>query len=77
MGRAIRLYFHLTNGCDRISDEGGVEVTDVETARRQALEALAELRQAPDIDPREWTGWQLEVTTASGALVFRIGLGPQ
>jgi hypothetical protein len=73
----MRLYFHLTNRRDRISDEAGVEVTDVEAARRQALEALAELRQAPDIDPREWTGWQLEVTTASGALVFRILLGPQ
>jgi hypothetical protein len=42
----MRLYFHLTNGRDRISDERGVEVTDVEAARRHALEGIAELRQA-------------------------------
>jgi hypothetical protein len=72
----MRLYFHLTNGCDRISDERGVEVPDVEAARRQALEGIAELRQALDIDPRKWVGWQLEVTTASGALVFRIAFEP-
>jgi hypothetical protein len=34
----MRLYFHLTNGRDRISDEEGVEVADVEAARREALE---------------------------------------
>jgi hypothetical protein len=73
----MRLYFHLTNGRDRISDEEGVEVADVEVTRRQTLEALAELHQDPGIDPREWEGWQLEVTTASGALVFRICLGLQ
>jgi hypothetical protein len=76
----MRLYFHLTNGRDRISDERGVEVIDVEAARREALEALEELEELHQdlgIDPCEWAGWQLEVTTASGALVFRICLGLQ
>ena len=73
----MRLYFHLTNGRDRIPDECGVEVADVEVARLQTLEALAELHQDSDIDANDWSGWQLEATTASGALVFRIRLGLQ
>jgi hypothetical protein len=31
----MRLYFHLTNGRGLISDEEGIEVADVEAARRE------------------------------------------
>ena len=72
----MRLYFHLTNGRDRIPDECGVEVADVEVARLQTLEALAELDQDSDIDPNEWNGWRLEATTASGARCLQDLLRP-
>jgi len=72
--RAMRIHFHLTNGRDLISDEGGVEVTDMEVAQRHTLETIAQLHGEADIDPREWNGWWLVVTTASGAVVFRIDL---
>ena len=70
----MRLYFHLTNGRIHVSDEHGVDVTDLESARRHIVDTIADLHRAPDIDPGEWNGWQLEVTTASGAVVFRISL---
>jgi hypothetical protein len=50
-------------------------VADVEMARLQTLEELAEQDQDSDTDPNDWSEWQLEATTASGALVFRIYLG--
>jgi hypothetical protein len=43
-------------------------VVDAEAARLEALETLEELYRNPGIDPREWAGWRLEVTTASGAV---------
>jgi hypothetical protein len=70
----MRLYFHLTNGRDVVRDEDGIDVADVDAARREAQQAVEELRQEKDFDRRTWNGWRLEVTDASGVVLVRIGL---
>jgi hypothetical protein len=40
----MRCYFHLVNGPESIPDDAGVEVPDVQTAQREALKAIQELR---------------------------------
>jgi hypothetical protein len=68
----MRLFFHLTNGRDLILDEDGIEVADVEKARREAQETVEELND--EFDRRDWTGWYLEVTDPSGVVLIRISL---
>jgi Domain of unknown function (DUF6894) len=68
----MRLFFHLTNGRDLIPDEDGIEVADVEKARQEARETVEELHD--EFDRRDWTGWYLEVTDASGTVLIRISL---
>jgi hypothetical protein len=70
----MRLYFYLMNGRDFLRDESGVEVSDFAAAREEAAIALNELPQGKDFDTRDWTGWHLEITDASGVILLSIRL---
>jgi hypothetical protein len=66
----MRCYFYLTKGDETIRDDEGIEVSDRESARRLALEAVAELRA---VDPRRDAasdGWTLVAVDATGAILF-------
>ena len=68
----MRVYFHLLKGEETIRDDRGIEVADIEDARTQALEAIAEMLAR---DPRlagEAAGWTLAVTDAAGAVLFTL-----
>ena len=41
----MRIYFHLRNYSEAITDSNGLDVGDLEEAKVQALEAAEELRQ--------------------------------
>jgi hypothetical protein len=71
----MRCYFHLVNGSDRIVDQDGIEVRDIEQARSQAWKAIEELRAEDGASAVEWKDWSLEVTDASGMVYFVITLG--
>jgi len=59
---------------ERILDETGIEVSDLEAAHYQALKAIQELKQEDDSDDIDWHGWQLEVTDAAGRVLLSIPL---
>ncbi|NIX76196.1 DUF6894 family protein [Microvirga terricola] len=71
----MRCYFHLVNGNERIADQDGIEVRDIEQARSQAWKAIEELRAEDDASASEWKDWRLEVTDADGKIYFSITLG--
>jgi hypothetical protein len=70
----VHCYFHLVHTHERILDETGIEVSDLEAAHYQAIKAIQELRQEGEADEVDWRGWQLEVTDASGKVLFSIPL---
>ena len=41
----MKCYFNLVNGSERIADQEGIEVRDIEQAHAQAVKAIAELRE--------------------------------
>jgi len=59
---------------ERILDETGIEVSDLEAAHYQAIKAIQELREEGDEDEVDWRGWHLEVTDASGKVLLSIPL---
>jgi hypothetical protein len=71
----MRCYFNLVNGSERINDQDGIEVRDIEQARIQALKAISELREEDDATSSDWANWSLEVTDSFGNILFSINLG--
>ena len=72
----MRLYFDLQKGTEAIRDEDGIEVSDVDAARAEALNTIREMR-SEDREPPDWTGWKLAVADESGALLFSLDVdGP-
>jgi hypothetical protein len=71
----MRCYFNLVNGSEKIIDQDGIEVKNIEQARVQALKAIEELREEEDASESEWANWSLEVTDSAGTVFFSINLG--
>jgi hypothetical protein len=70
----VRYYFHLAELHNAIPDEEGIEVSNPEYARAEALKQIEELRRADPSSAADWAGWHLHVADASGAVVFSISL---
>jgi hypothetical protein len=70
----VHCYFHLVHRHERILDETGVEVSDLEAAHYQAIKAIQELRLEGDAEDIDWSGWQLEVADATGTVLLSIPL---
>ena len=70
----MRCYFHLVNGSEEIRDRVGLEVADVNQARAQAIETLQALTKEDRSATDAWAGWSLNVSDASGTILFSIDL---
>jgi hypothetical protein len=70
----MRCYFHLVNGHDAILDDTGIEVADLETAKAQAWQAIAELRHEADGGGEDWRGWRLDIVCPEGTLLYSCPL---
>lgn len=70
----MRCYFNLVDGYEKILDQDGIEVTDLEQARIQAMRAIEELLEEDDALAEDWGNWTLEVTDEAGAILFSIPL---
>ncbi len=70
----MRCFFHFVHAHDRIPDETGIDVPDLEAARYQALEAIREMRKETSPTADEWSGWHMEVADASGQVLLSIPL---
>lgn len=72
--RTMRFYFNLVCDDETMTDDEGVEVSDTEHARVQAMKAIAELRQEAGTDLVEWSRWRLDVIDEAGDVVFSLQL---
>lgn len=70
----MRCFFHLVGHGYVLCDESGVDVADVEEARREAAAAAAELAREEPESGGGWSGWRLEAVDACGAVLFIIDL---
>ena len=68
----MRVFFHLIHA-KTIPDDQGVEVSDLDEAKAEALNAIRELR-AKDAAARDWAGWKLEASDERGSLLFSLRL---
>ena len=69
----MRCYFNLVSSHQTITDEEGLEVTDVAEARTFAREAVAEMVQDGIAEIAHWRGWQIEARDAFGTVLFTMG----
>jgi hypothetical protein len=68
----MRCYFHLVHDYDELIDEEGVEVSDFENAKAQAMMAVTELQRESRGIVEDWSGWQLNVVNAEGCLLRSV-----
>jgi hypothetical protein len=66
-----RYHFHLADGVD-YRDEDGVELTDLNAARRMALCYLSDVLRDAAIKPEMPHDWHLEVTSEAGLVLFSV-----
>jgi hypothetical protein len=70
----MRLYFDLRDTGMLIPDVCGIEVFDLDEARRAALEIIRTLRQENPSVAQDWSGWTMNAVDPAGAVVFAIDL---
>jgi hypothetical protein len=70
----MRCYFHLVNGPTTLTDDEGLEVSDLESAKVQALMAVSELQREYDGFIEDWNGWHLHIVRHNGTLVHSFPL---
>ena len=69
----MRCYFNLVSSHRTITDDEGLEVTDMEEARTFARTAVAEIFQDGVAEIAHWRGWEMEARDASGTVLFTMG----
>ena len=72
----MRCYFHLVNSHEEILDNEGIEVSDLEAAKAQALVAIEDIREEAIQAGASWQGWRLEITDPSGRVLACLSLEP-
>jgi hypothetical protein len=72
----MRCYFHLVNGDETIPDDTGIEVSDLEDAKAQALQAIDDLRDEAIQAGASWQDWRLDIVDRSGRILLSIPLDP-
>ena len=69
----MRVYFNLLDPTHNIPDPTGVEVADVEQARVEAEQVIAELAEKEPL-AQNVKGWRLVAVDTAGALLFSLNL---
>jgi hypothetical protein len=72
----MRCYFHLVNSHEEILDDEGVDVSDLEHAKAQAMQAIDELRKEAIEIGASWQGWRLDIADPSGRVLASLSLDP-
>ena len=70
----MRVYFHPKDSSEMIHDFKGVDVSDVEEARAEAMRAVEELSQEDAAAAASWSGWSLQAADMSGRVLFSLDL---
>ena len=69
-----RYYFHLANQHEIFLDRDGVEAAEQDEVYTEAVRAIEELRRKNPAEAARWDGWRLDITGASGVVIFSISL---
>jgi hypothetical protein len=72
----MRCYFHLVNSHEEILDDEGIEVSDLEHAKAQAMLAIDDLRNEAIEVGASWQGWRLDIADPSGRVLASLYLEP-
>ena len=70
----MRCYFHLVCAHEELIDDEGVDVSDFENAKAQAIMAVRELQREARGIVEDWSGWQLNIVNAEGYLLWSTPL---
>jgi len=70
----MRCYFNLVDAHQTFLDHEAVEVEDLSQVHSLAVKAAVEMIRKGKTDIAGWRGWQMEVTDASGAMLFTVSL---
>lgn len=69
----MRCYFNLSNGDDFFADNDGVEVTSLDQAHGEALDAIREIFH-DDASAIDLQGWALDVVDPAGRVLLSMSL---
>jgi hypothetical protein len=72
----MRCYFHLVNSHASITDDIGIEVSDLTKAEELALQAIEDIREEAIQQGASWQGWRLDIVDRSGRALLSIPLDP-
>jgi hypothetical protein len=72
----MRCYFHLVNSHESITDDIGIEVSDLTKAEEIALQAIEDIREEAIQQGASWQGWRLDIVDRSGRALLSIPLDP-
>jgi hypothetical protein len=66
----------IGNGLELVEclDDEGIEVSDLEDAKAQALSAMDELRQEYADVIQDWSGWRLDIVDPEGRILHSFQL---
>ena len=65
-------YFHMHDGLERIEDEEGSELPDIEAARAEALESARQLWAAAILSGRNLSRHRFEIADEQGNVVHLV-----
>ena len=71
----MRLHFNLLRGDQRIPDEVGVDVEDLQAGVLEAFETLRAMQERDPEDASSWAGWELQICDGSVRPITSIPLG--
>ncbi len=72
----MRCYFHLVDSHEEILDDEGIEASNLEIAKAQAMLAIDDLRNEAIEAGASWQGWQLDIADPSGRVLASLCLDP-
>ncbi len=75
----MHCFFHLVNGNRTVPDDEGIDVPDVEHARREAIATIQELLFDSAQSGVDWSGWRLAIAddTRTHAVVYFDDIRPR
>ena len=69
-----RYFFNTTDGDTTCPDHEGVELPDMEAARKHAIKEAHDLIYGLVIPSHDWGKWRVEIANASGRSLMTIWL---
>lgn len=68
-----RYFFHVVNAA-RVRDQEGVDLPDLESARREAYKDIQDIKRQNFLmlDTTSWAAWSIEICDEQGAVLLVV-----